>query len=226
MTQKGKCLVLCVAACALAVTAAAQSTWKLSKDLVATNNQISFSQGSNGVWYFLRSNSLAHLPRTYEFLAAYYNPCVSDSASHFVDGMACWQNPNPEGVYLIPLVGINANYQTKIVKNIAFPPRSVFMHPSNAELAVIGWKSPIAGLVHISGFFSDLDPTGATGIIWSIYNGSARLASGTVSNGGPPQTFDLDVAVKVGEVLYFAVDPDQQNDSSDSTGVDIVINTQ
>src|SRR5215471_14216389 len=132
MTQKGKCLVLCVAACALAVTAAAQSTWKLSKDLLATNNQISFSQGSNGVWYFLRSNSLAHLPRTYEFLSAYYNPCVSDSASHFVDGMACWQNPNLEGVYRIPLVGMNATYQTQIVKNIPFPPRSVFMHLSNS----------------------------------------------------------------------------------------------
>jgi hypothetical protein len=141
--------------------------------------------------------------------------------------MACWQNPTPEGVYLIPLVGINATFGTQLVKNIPFPPRSVFMHPSNSELAIIAWKSPMNGLVHVSGFFSDLDPTGATGIIWSVDRGTERLASGTVANGGPPQTFDLaDVAVKVGQVLYFTVDPDQGNDTSDSTGVDILITTQ
>jgi hypothetical protein len=40
-----------IAVFALCVAAVSQTTWKLSKDLLATNNQISFQQGSNGVWY-------------------------------------------------------------------------------------------------------------------------------------------------------------------------------
>jgi hypothetical protein len=208
---------------AFAVTAPAQTTWKLSKDLLETNNQISFNQGSDRVWYFLQSNSFVHDPRAYRFLSGYYEPCVSDTASHWVDGMPCWQNPELVGGYRLPLVGINSTYTVQVVKNFPFPPRSVFMHPSNSELAIIGWKSPFTGLVNISGFFSDLDPTGFNGVIWSVDLGSQTLSTGTIANGGPAQTFSLtNVSVKAGQVLYFIVDPDG-NDSSDSTGVDVTI---
>jgi len=166
-----KPIILCMAVYALAVTAAAQTTWKLSKNLLATNNQISFNQGVNGVWYFMRSTSLAHKPKTYQFLSAYFEPCVSDSFSHFADGMACWQNPNLErGIYPIPLVGVNFTYLTQLPNGeFGIPPRSVFIHPSSSELAVIAWKSPITGLVNVAGLFSDLDPTAGNGIIWSPF---------------------------------------------------------
>jgi len=219
-----KLIVLCMALYALAVTAAAQTTWKLSKNLLATNNQISFNQGANGVWYFLQSKSFAHAPKTYQFLSTYYEPCVSDAASNWVDGMPCWQNPEPDARgYRLPLVGINSTYATQFVKNFGFPPRSVFMHPSSSGLAIIGWKSPITGLVNITGYFSDLDPTGANGVIWSVDKGSQTLASGTIANGGPPQTFGVTgVSVSVGQVLYFTVDPDGDY-TSDATGVDVTI---
>jgi hypothetical protein len=62
---------------------------------------------------------------------------------------------------------------------------------------MIGWKSPFTGLVNVSGFFSDLDPTGFKGVIWSVDRVSQTLASGTIANGGPAQTFSLtNVAVK------------------------------
>ena len=142
MNNIKKPIILCMAVYALAVTAAAQTTWKLSKNLLATNNQISFNQGANGVWYFLQSKSFAHAPKTYKFLSTYYEPCVSDAASNWVDGMPCWQNPEPDARgYRLPLVGINSTYATQFVKNFGFPPRSVFMHPSSSGLAIIGWKS-------------------------------------------------------------------------------------
>jgi hypothetical protein len=222
-----KLTVLCLAICALAVTATAQTTWKLSRDLLATNNQISFNQGANGVWYFLRSSSLAHLPKTYQFLSAYFEPCVSDSFSTFADGMSCWQNPDLErGIYRIPLVGINSTFTSQSPNGVfGIPPRSVFMHPSSSGLAIIGWKSPITGLVDVTGFFSDLDPTGATGVIWSVDKGGQRLTSGTIDNGGPPQTFTLvRVSVSAGQVLYFTVNPNR-DDTSDTTGVDVKITT-
>jgi len=224
MTATKKLPILCIATFALAITASGQTKWKLSKDLLENNNQISFNQGAKGVWYFLQSKSFAHTPKTYQFLSAYYEPCVSDATSHWVDGMPCWQNPAVDARgYRLPLVGINATYVTQIVKNFPFPPRSVFMHPSSTGLAIIGWKSPITGVVNVTGFFSDLDPTGATGVIWSVDRGSATLASGTITNGGSPQTFSLTgVSVSTGQVLYFIVDPDGDY-SSDSTGVDVTI---
>src|SRR5438128_8084207 len=200
---------------ALAVTAAAQTTWKLSKNLLATNNQISFNQGSNGVWYFLRSSSFAHKPKTYQFLSVYYEPCVSDSVSHFADGMACWQNPNLErGIYPIPLVGVNFTYITQFPNGLfGIPPRSVFIHPSTSGLAIIGWKSSITGLVNIAGYFSHLDQSCGNGIVWSVdiwsaNKGNETLTSGTIPNGGLPQTFSIPgVSVTPGQVLYFVVDP-------------------
>jgi hypothetical protein len=221
--SKTRSVVLCMVIYAVAVTAAAQSTWKLSKNLLETNNQISFNQGSNKVWYFLQSKSFAHDPRTYQFLSAYYEPCVSDSASHWVDGMPCWQNPEVVGGYRLPLVGINSTYAIQNVKNFPFPPRSVFVHPSSSGLAIIGWRSPFTGSVNVSGFFSDLDPTGFNGVIWSVDLGSQTLATGTIANGGPAQTFSLmNVSVKAGQVMYFIVDPDGDI-SSDATGVDVTI---
>jgi hypothetical protein len=77
MKGSNKLTILCVALYVLAVTATAQTTWKLSKNLLATNNQISFSQGANGVWHFLQSSSFKHVPDTYQFLSAYLESCAS-----------------------------------------------------------------------------------------------------------------------------------------------------
>jgi hypothetical protein len=226
-----KLTLLSIALYALAtITAVAQSTWKLSRDLLATNNQIAFSQGSNGVWYFLRSDSFVHHPITYQFLSTYNMPCVSDAVSHFVDGEACWQNPTLErGIYPIPLVGINATYSAQS-PNGAFqiPRRSVFMHPSTSGLAVIGWKSPIAGVVNVSGFFSHLDQSCGNGVSWSVDlwapNGNHQLATGTLPMVGPSQTFSLTaLSITKTQVLYFVVDPNGGDDFCDTTGIDVTI---
>jgi hypothetical protein len=226
-----KLILASIALYALAtITAEAQSTWKLSRDLLATNNQIAFSQGSNGVWYFLRSDSFVRHPITYQFLSAYNMPCVSDSVSHFVDGEACWQNPTLErDIYPIPLVGINATYSAQS-PNGAFliPKRSVFMHPSMSGLAVIGWKSPVSGVVDVSGFFSHLDQSCGNGVIWYVDSwtsaGNHQLATGTLPAVGPSQTFSLlSLSIAKGQLLYFVVDPNGGDDFCDTTGIDVTI---
>jgi hypothetical protein len=229
-----KLIILCIAVYALAVTATAQTTWKLSKNLLATNNQISFSQAANGVWYFLQSSSFKHFPRTYQFLPAYIEPCVP-AGTPPIDGLACWRNPipAPDG-NLLPLVGVNFTYVTQF-PNITLgdpfgiPARSVFMHPGVLGLGIIGWKSPITGSVNVAGYFSDLDPICGNGIIWSVDSwsvakGNSTLTTGTIANGGPPQTFSLTgVSVVLGQVLYFTVDPNSGDYQCDSTGVDVTI---
>jgi hypothetical protein len=222
-------IILCMAIYALAVTATAQTTWKLSRDLLPTNNQISFNQGANGVWYFLQSSSFRHLPKTYEFLAAYLEPCVP-SGTPPIDGLACWRNPIPaaDGNQL-PLVAVNFTYVTQF-PNLALgdpfgiPARSVVIHPGVSGLGIIGWKSPISGLVNVAGFFSDLDPICGNGVIWSVDKGSSTLTRGTIPNGGPPQTFSLvGVPVVAGQVLYLTIDPKSGDYACDSTGVDVTI---
>jgi hypothetical protein len=227
----GKLFILCSAIYALAVTATAQTTWKLSSDLLATNNQISFNQGANGVWYFLQSSSLKHLPKTYKFLSDYSAPCNSNRAEALIDGVSCWLNPNldPQGNNA-PLVGANFTYHTQFPNlasgdPFAIPARSVWMHPGFSGLGVIGWKSPISGTVNVVGFFSDLDPNCGNGIIWSVDKGSQTLTTGTIANGGPAQTFSLTgIALRAGQVLYFVVDPNGDY-FCDSTGVDVTIST-
>ena len=47
-------------------------TWDLARDL-----QISFTQGANGVWYFMESESRVHDPAVYRLLDQYRAPCLS-----------------------------------------------------------------------------------------------------------------------------------------------------
>jgi len=61
----------------LTMAHAQKATWNLSKDVRATNNEISFNQGSNGAWYFMESASLKHIPSIYSFLPNYFAPCSS-----------------------------------------------------------------------------------------------------------------------------------------------------
>jgi hypothetical protein len=104
------------------------------------------------------------------------------------------------------------------------PAPSVWMHPGELGLGIIGWKSPITGLVNVAGNFSDLDPNCGNGVIWSVDRAGQTLTSGSIANGGPPQTFKLvGVHVVAGQVLYFTVDPNSADYFCDSTGVDVTI---
>jgi hypothetical protein len=229
MKGRNKLVILCMALYAFAITATAQTTWSLSKDLLATNNQISFSQGANGVWYFLQSSSFNHVPSTYHFLPAYFESCTS-AGDPPIDGLACWIDPVPaaDGNQL-PVVGVNFTYvsQSPLLAHgnpLAIPARSVWIHPGEVGLGIIGWKSPHTGSFNVNGFFSDLDPNCGNGIIWSVDSGSQTLATGTIANGGPIQRFHLTgVSLSAGQVLYFVVDPNSGDYFCDSTGVDLRI---
>jgi hypothetical protein len=104
-----------MAVCALVVTSIAQSTWKLSTNVLLTSNEISFNQGSNGVWYFMQSSSSKHDPKTYKFLSEYSAPCNSNPIEVLIPGVDCWLNSklDPVGNNL-PLVGVNFTYHTPV----------------------------------------------------------------------------------------------------------------
>jgi hypothetical protein len=76
----------------MSLTAHAQMTWNLSKDVRATNNEISFNQGSNGVWYFMETASEAHIPFNYSFLPTYVAPCGGGIREVPIIGVTCWRD--------------------------------------------------------------------------------------------------------------------------------------
>jgi hypothetical protein len=237
MKTMNKLLFLCIALFAFGVNSTAQGTWKLSRNVLLTSNEISFNEGSNGVWYFMQSSSPKHDPKTYKFLTDYSAPCKTNGAEALIPGVDCWRNPNldPQGNNA-PLVGVNFTYHIQF-PNLAsgdpfgIPARSVWMHPGYfGELAIVGWKSPITGTVNVSGFFSDLDPNCGNGVIWSVdksaLSTNQTLTTGTIANGAPSQTYSLTgISIGTGQVLYFIVDSNQDY-FCDSTGVDVTIKSE
>src|SRR5882672_2467314 len=119
-------VILCTEIYVLAVTATAQTTWKLSSNVLVTSNEISFNQGANGVWYFLESASVAHEPNSYKFLSDYSSPCNTNPAEVLINGVTCWRTPDvdSQGNHA-PLLGVNFTFKTQFTNNFGIPPRSV-----------------------------------------------------------------------------------------------------
>ena len=203
---------------------AQKATWNLSRDVRATNNQISFNQASNGVWYFMESASEQHLRSTYSFLPVYVAPCAARSLEIPIIGLACWRDISLLPQLQVPLVGVNFTNQTQIFGGTAvIPPLAVWMHPAPHRLVIVAWKSPLNAIVSITGSFTDIDPVCGNGILWFIEGGGQRLASGDLPNGGA-QSFSLpSVVVSPGQVLYFLVDAKNGDFVCDSTMLDLTI---
>src|SRR5512146_1512961 len=68
----------------LSSNAQVAAAWDLARDL-----QISFTQGANGVWYFMESESLAHDPSVYRLLPKYLAPCLGPD--EVFRGVGCWR---------------------------------------------------------------------------------------------------------------------------------------
>jgi hypothetical protein len=164
--------------------------WNLADDFRVSPNQENPNpdfEGTPDVWHFLSSAGLERDPATYG-LYPYYT--VFD--------------PNREGwdggpVLLLPTVSI--------LKGI----HRVFLHPGAGTLTVVGWRSPVTGVVLVRGLFEhDGSQTCGTGVRWAI-DGSTDtsttpLASGVLATGAS-MGFALSTAVAEGDFLYFSVDP-------------------
>jgi len=106
---------------------AQKPTWNLSQNLRASNNEISFNQGSNGVWYFMESASEHHIPSTYSFLPVYVAPCTGGIREVPIIGVNCWRDISLQEQHA-PLVGVNFTNQTQVFNlTDTIPPHTVWM---------------------------------------------------------------------------------------------------
>jgi hypothetical protein len=199
---------------------AATLQWNLSSDFRTVPNQANpnpDSLGNPSVWHFLTSDSLERNPDD-------YRPLTEFTSNAFdISGLEQWQDPDnllPNN--RVPQVGINATGKSQFYISLDWPNEVVRLHPYVDQLAIVGWQSPIDGAVKVQGAFGDMDANGGNGVLWFIDQSNRTLASGHVN--GSSDGFSLDsILVRNGDFIYFAVDPDGEDFSFDSTSADINI---
>jgi hypothetical protein len=149
---------------------------------------------------------LPNYSRTYHDIPGY-------KAWYGTDFSSCDEEPGD-----LPTVSLNANASPiTVCGHIHIPPHAVDVHPFAGRMAIVGWKSPVGGTVHISGKFVDLDATCGNGIRWFIEQGTSKLARGKIQNGGRDIRRGLSASVVPGDFIYVLVDPLSRDYSCDST---------
>jgi hypothetical protein len=128
-------------------------------------------------------------------------------------GVYSWRG-NPD----CPSMIINTNDNAINITTLKLPPKSVSVHPGPNNGVAVGWKSPITGIVKISGKVTDADNVCGDGIAWALDHraaaGVAEIVSGEIANGGT-QNFDQAkdaaklgrVSVQAGDMIYLLVLP-------------------
>jgi hypothetical protein len=198
-------------------------SWSLAKDFGA-NPTANPARGSYGVyvWSFLQSSSFAH-DRTYSLLPHYSNQFAG------VSGLSAWYGDITSSTcigFVLPVVGINTTSSSQNPPcTPTVPAGTVFVHPANPQMAIVGWQSPTSGTVTISGGVADDDATCGDGIRWYVDLDAATIASGAILNGGSASfPTGLQATVHNGSVLYFIVDPGASgNINCDTTRLDVTI---
>ena len=122
--------------------------WNLARDVDTTGNQIGFSQGAAGVWYFMASHSLAHNPQLYTFIRDYNAPSIQGDSPPkppivIPDGFSCWQSLESFGK--TPAVCFNFTDSLLTIDTLSVPPHTLEVHPGTDRLVIVAWKSPVDG---------------------------------------------------------------------------------
>ena len=123
-----------------------------------------------------------------------------------------------------------ANHGTETARflTLTVPPRSVCIHPSPKEDAVIAWRSPIKGHVALSGLVADADEKCGNGVAWRVElrkeGGTRILSEGRLANGGS-NSFSPDDrwSVQKGDVVALIIQSGEENHVCDSTHVDLEV---
>ncbi len=107
-------------------------------------------------------------------------------------------------------------------------PHSIAVHPAPALSAIVGWKSPVAGTLTISGNVQHAHPECGNGTAWTVElrrgNTRQRLATG-ISHGATVVPFGPlpGIAVRPGDVICLSISPRDGNHSCDLTSINLTL---
>lgn len=183
--------------------------WDPAADFRGSPNQLNPSPdryGNPDVWSYLRSASDAHDPAGYSALPDF----------EVVNGNAMlWYERDLFSL----LIGHRREEPT------------IWFHPwsdgnrANNHHAVLGWRSPVTGIVTLSGRVEHTEPTCIVGLTdgttFSIDHEGTTLRTIVVTP-GEREAFEVTALVASGEALYFVVDPGRAS-NCDNTSLQLTI---
>ncbi len=126
----------------------------------------------------------------------------------------------------LSVVANSSDQHVRVPGNVK--PHSVVVHPAPTISVAVGWRSPVAAAMKISGLVQHAHPECGNGVAWSLElrrgNTKQRLASGesqraTVIPVGPLES----VAVRPGDVIALVISPKENNHSCDLTSIDLTL---
>jgi hypothetical protein len=168
----------------------------------------------NVVWSYLQAPSSTPDASTYQPLAGFLD------GWNLYAGLAGWFAC--EGACL-PMVGYNGSGGSAFV--VPWMPyewvaRSVIVHPSEVQPAIVGFRAPRAGTYLVEeASFDNVDGWCGDGVDWTVQHGSSVLGSG-IAPPRTPVTFSAAVDVAAGDMLYARVGTNGYgNHCADSTQV-------
>jgi hypothetical protein len=200
-------LFWCGLAVSLSSFAQEMPTWDLSRDL-----QISFTQGSNGVWYFMESASRVHDPALYRLLPRYLAPC--QNAERTFAGVGCWHGTED---HIPDCFGAGCGLKTEVAFNFtskpvpyqealgSYVPHMARLMATWDRYAIVAWQSPLTGFVKVSARFGFQNIIGI-GMDWSVDKGAVTLRKGHLFSENRQFANLSRVPIAKGDVLYFIVD--------------------
>ncbi len=132
-----------------------------------------------------------------------------------------------------PWWAVNTTKNEVAIETFTLPSGTISVNPGT-EGGAVGWKSPIAGTVRITGKLTDADPDDGVGVTWVIDHASdtarRELSSGSMPNGGvrrldqgrTPERL-MAVQVKPGDMIYLHVRLREGDAHYDITNVELKI---
>ena len=200
--------------------AAEQMSWDLSEDYRAGSRRENPNGDRYGepTWHFLRTTGrTSELPDRQWLRDGKYVPLEYHGASLFDLPLDAWVK-QPSGEYRNPVIG---RFSLRHELDLRFESGDVFFVPGYDDACVLGWRSPVSGILEIEGSFhhAQRNPDENQGVHWYVERGPApdpgkgfasiSLASGASRFGTDSQvgSFQItDQAVEPGDFVYFIVD--------------------
>jgi hypothetical protein len=198
---------------------ATELRWNVGEEFLGAANRANPNVDRDGepTWHFLRTTGMNGPVETRQWLRdGKYVPLTEQGGKLFDSPLDGWAYL--AGQRLAPLLGkVTAEYDV----GLKFKAGDMLIAPGPEHAVVIGWRSPVAGMLEIQGVFEHAQNCCGVNsqIKWYVERGPAPeeklgfqptpLAAGNSDFGSPNQVGEFhikDQAIQPGEYIYFIVD--------------------
>lgn len=130
------------------------------------------------------------------------------------------------GADALSVIANSSSEHVRIPGNLA--PHSLVVHPAPTVQIVVGWESPIHGMVTVKGSVQHAHPECGNGVQWTLQlrrNSTIQNLASGIAHGPTLQPFEVSkpLIMSNGDVLCLVVSPRDGNHSCDATAVQLTL---